>query len=82
MQAGARGIVHQHPVGFAKNLQASENGVRAFRAAINDGDLGVVRQRQLAEANVARADGNHHPLYKGVCQQRGDRVFENRFVTD
>jgi hypothetical protein len=42
----------------------------------------VLRQRQLAEAPIAGADGNHHALDARIRQQRGDRVFENRFVTD
>ncbi len=41
----------------------------------------MLRQRQLAEAAIAGATASP-PLDARIRQQRGDRVFENRFVTD
>ena len=82
MQAGARGVMHQHPLRLRQRLQAGEHRIGALGAAIHDGNLRVLGQRQLAEAPIAGADGNHHALDARIRQQRGDRVFENRFVTD
>ena len=82
MQARARGVMHQHPLRIGQRLQAGKHGVGAFAAAVNNGNLRMGGQRQLAKADIAGADGNHHALDAGVGQQRGDRVFENRFVTD
>ena len=82
MQAGARGVMHQHPLRLRQRLQAGEYRIGALSAAIHHGNLRMLRQRQLAEAAIAGADGNHHPLDARIRQQRGDRVFENRFVTD
>ena len=45
MQAGARGVMHQHPLRLRQRLQAREHGIGALGAAIHDGNLRVLRQR-------------------------------------
>jgi hypothetical protein len=48
MQARARGVMHQHPL-RAGRLNARQHGIGALGAAINNGNLRMIRQRQLAK---------------------------------
>ncbi len=78
MQAGARGVMHQHPLRLRQRLQAGEYRIGALSAAIHHGNLRMLRQRQLAEAAIAGADGNHHPLDARIRQlARRPRVRES-----
>jgi hypothetical protein len=73
--------VHQHPLRLRQRLQASQYGVGALGAAIDDGNL-----RMMASGSWLKRRSPGLTAITTRCtrirQQRGDRVFENRFVTD
>ncbi len=54
MQAGARGVMHQHPLRLRQRLQAGEHRIGTLGAAIHHGNLRMLRQRQLAESGDRR----------------------------
>jgi hypothetical protein len=82
MQARARGVMHQHPLHVSGGLNASKDGVGALGTAVNNGNLRVVRQRQLREARIARADGDNNMRHARMRQQRRYGVLKDRFIAN
>ncbi len=78
MQAGAASCTSTTSPGNARR-PASTESARARRRH-PPRYLRMLCQRQLAEAAIAGADGNHHQAGRAHPPQRGDRVFENRLL--
>ena len=82
MQTGTRGIVHQHPLRVPGSLNARQNGVSPLCAAVNDGNLRMIRQRELRKTCIAGAEGNNNAFHPGMRQQRRHGVLEDRFIAN
>ena len=74
--------MYQHPFGVFGGLQSGQHGVCAFISPVHDGNLRMLRQRELGKAAVAGAYRDDHAGHPGMRQQRKDRVFENGFIAD
>jgi len=49
--------VHQHPLRVPGSLNARQNRVGPLGAAVNNGNLGMMCQRELRKTRIAGADG-------------------------
>jgi hypothetical protein len=82
MQTRSCRIMNQHPFRIPRRAQASQHRFGAFCTTFNNGDLRMICERKLLETFVTVTDGDDDAFNPRMRQQRSDRVFKNRFVTD
>lgn len=82
MQTRTSGVMHQYPLRVASGFQTCQHGIGTLITAIYNGDLRMIRQRELCKTAIAVTYGNDDIVSPGMRQQRIHRVFKNGLITD